>query len=185
MPESKQQLAYIGRGEYEDGKAYRCGVIVVTLTGEPREFRCTSPIRPNPLQRIAYGVRLAPHMYIEVMGKPLINAIQELVDVYLVDDPVLLKLRQSVEKPVVYARRQGSQSRGNGSTGQDATALISSPSGSFDPVVIESFEENKDDVREASVLLETASRNLDILEPFSRLTLAMRAVHEARELDAK
>jgi len=186
MPEGDLRLAYVGTDSYEDGKVYRSGALIVTLSGEPREFRCTSPVRPNQLQRITYGRSLEPHVYVEVMGKPLMRALQESVALYLVDDPVLLALREIAEQPVVYARRQGTATEraGNG-TSQASSILIPSPSGDFDPVVVQALESDPDDVRVASTVLAEAAKQLDILEPFDRLKLALQKVHESHELDDK
>ena len=35
------------------------------------EFRCTAPVRPNPLQRTLYGRTLLPHIAVELIGAPL------------------------------------------------------------------------------------------------------------------
>jgi len=184
MSEDQQRIAYLGTGEYEDGKAYRCGALVVTLHGEPKEFRCTSPLRPNALQRITYGNSLELHMLVEVMGKPLLDALQGPIDLFIVDNPILLNLRLDSERPFVFARRQGDSGGENRSIlGEGSAKLINSPTGGFDTVVVEAFHEFADDTKEAYSLLEEAARNLDVLEPFDRLQKALAKVHEAKEAE--
>ena len=184
MSDDTKRIAYVDTGDYEDGKAYRCGALVVTLRGEPKEFRCTTPVRPNALQRITYGSSLEPFMLVEVMGKPLLAAMQESIDLYIVGDPILLNLRAAVQIPMVFARRQGTSGDENRSiVGEGSAKLISSPTGEFDTVVLEAFHEFPNDTKEAFPLLEEAARNLDVLEPFDRLQKALAMVHESKEVE--
>ena len=125
-------------------------------------------------------------MYLEVMGKPLLNELQEPVTLFLVDDPVLLSLQDVAGQPLIYARRQGSKPKsGNSKQSGQSSALISAPAGDFDPVIIESTGDKEGDVAYACSILELAAQNLDILEPFERLKLAMEKVHKSKEMDKK
>ena len=68
-------LAYIILADVEDG-VLRGGILVTDAHGKPVEFRCTSPIRPNAVQRTLYGGTLMPHIAVELVGVPLVHAVQ-------------------------------------------------------------------------------------------------------------
>ena len=96
-PSSDVHIAYLSRNEFEDGKAYRGGILVVDALGRPLEFRCTSPVRPNAVQRTLYGGALEPYMLVELMGKPLLSNLRECFDILVVDEPSFLNLRDHCE----------------------------------------------------------------------------------------
>ena len=82
MKEELKYLAFVTLSEVEDG-VLRGGILVTDAHGKPVEFRCTSPIRPNTVQRTLYGGTLMPHIAVELVGKPLIQAVQASPDVGL------------------------------------------------------------------------------------------------------
>ena len=178
-------VAYLGRCEFEEGKAFRGGILLVDGRGTPLEFRCTSPIRPNPVQRMLYGDSLEPYMLAELMAKPLLQNVSQSYDIVLVDDVLFLNMRQRCECPVLFVRRQGVTVSGVGA--QDAQAisgsLIDSPSGRFDPVVVQPSSEHPQDRDSALPRLERLFAVFDVLEPFERVQRALEKVHEQKALD--
>ena len=177
------KLAYLSRCTFEDGKAYRGGILVVDSRGAPLEFRCTSAIRPNPVQRTLYGDSLDPYMQIELVGKPLLSAVRESFDILVVDDQWLLNIRQQCDRSVVLARRQGAEFSGASGGDRGSASLVDSPSGRFDPVVVEAPEGTPGDMSSAMSVLERAAVTFDPLEPFQRIHLALEKVHEQKALD--
>lgn len=191
MPESGDvnplddlHIAYLARGEFEDGKASRGGILIVDARGLPLEFRCTSPIRPNPVQRITYGDSLIPYIAVELIAKPLLRGVRESFGLILVNDPSFLNLREHFEYPTVYVRRQGDDLGGAGhEVEQESGVLLDPDAGRFDPVVIETFRQHKADTQAAHPALERVGQHLDILEPFERIKRALDKVHEEKTLD--
>ncbi|MCD6393593.1 MAG: hypothetical protein J7M40_08795, partial [Planctomycetes bacterium] len=106
MDEQFKNIAFVMLAEVEDS-VLRGGILVTDSHGKPLEFRCTSPIRPNAVQRTLYGGTLMPHIAVELVGKPLVQAIQTSPDVVLVQQEEFLSLRTRCEKPLLLARRQG------------------------------------------------------------------------------
>lgn len=179
-------IAYLCRGEFEDGKSYRGGILVVDISGKPLEFRCTSPIRPNPVQRTLYGDSLEPYMLVELMGKELLRSVRESIDLVLVNERWFLNVRDQVDTPTAFIRRQGVDlTAARGDTEGEAGALVDSPSGRFDPVVIEAFRDHLDDRETARLLLQKAAQHMDPVEPFERIMRALQKVHEEKVLDKK
>jgi hypothetical protein len=181
--DARKRLAYLARYEFEDGKAYRGGVLVVDDSGTPREFRCTSPVRPNGTQRILYGDNLDPFMLLELMGKPLLQALRESLDIVLVNDRWLLNLREQMDKPIVFLRPQGAEVIQESTNDQEAPAIIQPFSDEFEPVVVQSFPGQAEDLAFARPLLQECSARIDILEPFQRIGKALAKVHEEKVQD--
>lgn len=183
-PPSDVHIAYLSRHEFDDGKAYRGGILVVDAHGRPLEFRCTSPIRPNSVQRTLYGGTLEPYMLVELMGKPLLSNLRECFNILVVDEPSFLNLREHCDQAMLFVRRQGVE-LGAETAGSDAGAsvLVDSPSGRFDPVVAQAFRKYAGDAAAALPILEKASDHFDPLEPFERILRALEKVHEEKTLD--
>lgn len=184
LPSTNDHIAYLSRGEFEDGKAHRGGILIVDGHGRPLEFRCTSPIRPNPVQRTLYGGSLEPYMLVELIGKPLLSNVRESFTILVVDEPAFLNLREHCDQPMLFVRRQGVELRGEaGGSDAGASVLVDSPSGRFDPVVAQAFRKYAGDAASALPILERASDHFDPLEPFDRILQALKKVHEEKELD--
>jgi hypothetical protein len=176
-------LAYIARGEFEDGKAYRAGALIVNAFGAPLEFRCTSPVRPNLVQRTLYGSSLEPFMLVELMGKPLIGGLRESLDLLVVGEPSLLNLRRDGAHPTIYVRPQGADLGGPRVAGDEHAMLIEPQSQRFQPVVVQVFPEHAGDLEAARLILQTCSTHFDVMEPFQRILKALEKVHQEKTLD--
>jgi hypothetical protein len=183
-PSSDVHIAYLSRGKFEDGKAHRAGILVVDGHGRPLEFRCTSPIRPNPVQRTLYGGSLDPYMLVELMGKSLLSNLRESYNILVVNEPGFLNLREYCDRPMLFIRRQGVDLAGEAAADQaGASVLVDSPSGRFDPVVAQAFRKYAGDATDALPTLERAADHFDPLEPFERIQRALEKVHEEKALD--
>ena len=176
-------LAYLAREEFEEGRAYRAGLLIIDQRGTPREFRCTSPIRPNAVQRITYGDSLEPYMLVELMGLPLLHAARETFDVVFVNEPTFLNMREHVDSRVVYLRRQGEQFTSADTPEDNPSTLLDSPTGRFAPVVVETFRGEGEDIEVGLPLLQRAAVILDVLEPFERIQRALARIHDEQTLD--
>ena len=182
------RIAYLSKAEFDsdEGKSYRGGALVVDAHGTPLEFRCTSPIRPNAVQRTLYGSSLDPFMLVQLMAKPLLASLREEFHVLLVDDRWFLNVRDENDTPALFVRRHGTDVTGEGSGDQDKrSALIDSPSGRFAPVVAETFHKNREDTNSVSSVLQDASAHIDLLEPFQRIQRALEKVHEEKAVDQR
>jgi len=67
------------------------GAILVTdAETKPLEFRVTAPIRPTSFQKTLYGDVLLEHILVELISVPLLNAVNEQIDLIVVKDPLFL-----------------------------------------------------------------------------------------------
>ena len=56
------RLGFLGLMDFAKGDVFRGGILIVDSNGKPVEFRCTSTVKPNALQRALYGDSLMPHL---------------------------------------------------------------------------------------------------------------------------
>jgi len=77
------------------------GYLVLNLMGQPLEFHCTTPVKPNRAQKILYGPTLRPFLFSERLGETLVRKSRQSADVIFVDQPEVLPLGAHVKKPVV------------------------------------------------------------------------------------
>jgi len=185
MNEELDYIAFVTLAEVEEG-VLRGGILVTDVNGKPVEFRCTSPIQPNPVQRTLYGSTLMPHIAVELVGIPLLKSVQALPGVVLVQQEEFLALRMKCENPLLLARRQGQDIQLSEEDKKDQPEeLLSSPSGNFTPVIITCHWDYPDDVKQCKEKLGWTFANCDLVEPFERVKTALRTLHEQGVLTEK
>lgn len=81
-------------------ESLRGGILVTNIRTEPVEFRCTDRVRPTLLQKTLWGGRLPRYLAVEIVGKPLIDALTEGPSLVLIRNPDLLELRLRCDIPV-------------------------------------------------------------------------------------
>lgn len=178
MSEELTHLAFIMLADVEEG-VLRGGILVTDAHGKPVEFRCTSPIQPNAVQRTLYGTTLMPHIAVELVGVPLVKNVQTSPDVVLVQQEEFLSLRTRCDQPLLLARRQGEDMQVAEDGGkQQPEELLSSPSGKFTPVVVSCHWDYPDDVAQCKEGLGWTFANCDLVEPFERVKTALATLHE-------
>jgi len=178
MKEEFENLGFITLEEVEEG-VLRGGILITDAHGKPVEFRCTSPIRPNAVQRTLYGGTLMPHIAVELVGKPLVRAVQASPDLVLVQQEEFLLLRSKCEKPVLLARRQGEDMQLSEESGKSQPEeVLSSLSGKFAPVVVTCHWDYPDDIVQCKERLGWMFSNCDLVEPFERVKTALTTLHE-------
>ena len=152
------------------------GVIMVTDTEtKPIEFRVTSPIKPTSFQKILYGNVLEEHISVELVALPLLNAINEELDLILVNDANFLGINSKQETRAVRIF-SGSKAATN-----NLSQLQLKPSnGRPDPVLLETSKEMEDELPGIIEALTPLSLRRDLIEPFDRLKLACEQVHNKR-----
>jgi hypothetical protein len=172
-----KNLGFIALAEVESG-VLRGGILITDPHGKPLEFRCTSPIRPNAVQRTLYGGTLMPHIAVELVGQPLVQAVTASPDVVLVQQEEFLSLRTRFEKPLLLARRQGEDMKLSKETDKkQPEELLSSSSGKFTPVVVTCHWDYPDDIAQCKEGLGGMFSNCDLVEPFERVKTALKTLH--------
>jgi hypothetical protein len=75
------------------------GYLLLNAAGQPLEFHCTAPVKPNRAQQILYGPTLESYLYGEQIGATLINASQRRPVVLLVEQRAAMSVREHIELP--------------------------------------------------------------------------------------
>jgi hypothetical protein len=180
----KARLAFLGYLEFDNASAYRGAILVTDEWGKPLEFRCTAPVKPNPVQRTLYGQTLMPHILVELIGKPLLEAVQEKPEVVVIQEGRFFDLRCKTDTPLICIRRQGAgvDVRGDDEDGKPKPVVISSESGKFEALVIEPHWQFGEDTDLCRRRIHELSGRWDLVEPFERLTKGLEYVHQQKVL---
>jgi hypothetical protein len=140
------------------GKGFVGGLLVTTQHGRPLEFQCTTPVRPNPTQKILYGPTLQSYLLGELIGQTLIQRAQVKPQLVLVDDSDMLELRPHVQIPVALCKDDDRS---------DVDAfLIGRQALSFHPAALS-------DRSEVQSMKRWFTQDVDLLEPFDRVRDAL------------
>jgi len=84
----------------EEPSGFVGGYLVTNAWGRPLEFRLSSAVQPNNVQRILYGETLDAYVRGEVIGKTLIEKTATAVQCVFVDHPSTLAVRLHTIMPV-------------------------------------------------------------------------------------
>ena len=155
------------------------GAILVTdERGYPLEFRCTTPVRPTSIQKTLYGALLKPYVSVELCGKRLLAEVQRKPALVVTPSQDLLPL-SSEQVPIVTVLRAGEVIETESSARHLDRERLESSSGSFQPVVIMSRQDQQIEIGSVKTTLNELFRNFDLLEPFDRIKTALKALAES------
>jgi len=140
------------------GKGFVGGLLVTTQHGRPLEFQCTTPVKPNPTQKILYGPTLKSYLLGELIGQTLIQRAQVKAQLVLVDDTDMLDLRQHVQVPVALCEDDDQST--------NDPFLIGRQVLSFHP-------DAAADQNEVQSMKRWFTQDVDLLEPFERVRDAL------------
>jgi len=170
-------LGFVAVAEIEED-VFRGGILVTDSRGKPLEFRCTSPIHPNNVQKTLYGRTLCPHIAVTLVGLPLLRGVTQSPDIVMVNQPEFLEMRPDLDKAVLLLSKQGAaMTLAEGNEMRVIRELLTSPSGRFDPIVATCHWEHGPDLRVIEHL-RMACSTIDLMEPFERINTALKFVHE-------
>ena len=150
------------------------GYLVISDTGRPLEFHCSTPIRPNQAQRILYGPTLRPYLLGEVIGQALVNKAQIPVKTLLTDLEEMLSLALLVDYPVLWIEEANEKPQ----EGQ-ADSLGHIPQISLEKYGIRGTSTCNWEPQSMKATLEQLFANIDLQEPFGRIR---DAIAEAQRL---
>jgi len=86
-----RKIAFLETYTLENDAGIMGAILVTDADTKPLEFRVTAPIKPTNFQRTLYGDVLLEHILTELVSVPLLNAINEEIDLILVRDPLFLR----------------------------------------------------------------------------------------------
>ena len=184
MADQKQILvAFLAVRPTQDGEGYLGGLLVTDETGIPQEFRCTHPLRPTAPQKALYGDTLKPHIFNQLVGLPLIRASTTSPVFCCVEEPILLQLGDDVNLPVVHLQRLGEvlavdAPQANGLKSPQKPRRIDSERVGFQPISANFGHGHEPDLETILDDLQRVFNQIDLLEPFDRITTAINTLVE-------
>ena len=177
------RLGFLGYVAFRDGEAYRGGLLITDGNGKPVEFRSTTPVKPNVLQRTLYGATMMSHIATELLGVPLLKSVEQKPSVILIRDEIFFGVRSQVETPLFRIEQQQ-----NGTTSLPSAyartndEALKSPA-NYIPIVATPHGAHQDDLSLCKPILKEVFGRMDLYEPFERLENAISYVHENKVLE--
>ncbi len=160
------KLGYIDFLKTQDG--YRAGLLITDETTKPVEFRVTTDVKIDELQKILYGSSLENVLYKEQFAVELIDAAQEDFDVLLTKEKELLSIREKIGKPVGFIRKFDPFKAMDRNSHK-----IVNLADRFEPLALTVSQEDSKLVIPISRKLQEIYRNFNIMEPFDRIKKAI------------
>ncbi len=159
-------LAYIDF--LETKKGYKAGVLVTDETTKPLEFRVTTNVKIDELQKILYGESLENILYKERFAVELINSLQEDFDILLTKEKSLLSLREEIGKPILFIQKH------DPFKAMDRYShKVVNLADKFPALVVTITPEDSKLLVPISRKLQEIYKNFNIMEPFNRIQKAI------------
>ena len=169
-------IGFLGVYRFENGSATRGAILITAIDTKPLEFRVTAPVRPQNFQATLYGEFLNEHIAVDLVGLPLLNAVERKPNLLLVRDELLLGISNKQQIPIVRMMRVDEPSR---RIEIDPLTLNSSDS-SRQAVKIYTSKKFADLLQTITDQLQALFSQRDLMEPFERLEKACTDVHDRK-----
>lgn len=169
-------IGFLGIHRFEDGDAIRGAILISDRETKPLEFRVTGPVRPQKFQEIVYGGLLNEHIFVELIGLPLLNALQQQPNLIVVRDILFLEINIKQEIPTVLLLKEDEPLLKRGTSSKPLNPQDSGRP----PVKICTLDQFEPNLEEISHQLQPIFLNRDLLEPFERLEKACADVHSRK-----
>lgn len=169
-------VGFLGVYSFEDRTATRGAILVTAMDTKPLEFRVTAPVRPKSFQTILYGELLNEHIAVDLIGLPLLEAIENKPDLILVRDELLLEISSKQEIPTIRIMKVDDPVMKRGIEPQQ----LNSPDSSDQPAKVYTSKKFAGSLQSIAEQLQVVSLHRDLLEPFERLERACTDVHNRK-----
>jgi hypothetical protein len=162
------RIAFLETYNLEDNGGVMGAILVTDKDTKPVEFRVTAPIKTTNFQKTLYGDVLTEHVLVELISIPLINAINEEIDLILVKDLLFLGAneKQGIRVVRITNSEENHQSKNGNSIGTNGATLFIETSGKYES-----------ELPEIKELVNQLSKGRNLMEPFERLKVACEQVH--------
>ncbi len=173
------KLAFLETYNLENNGGVMGAILVTDSDTKPLEFRVTAPIKPTSFQKTLYGDVLLEHILVELISVPLLNAINEPVDLILVKDPFFLGANNKQGVRVVRVFDEG-EGKSRVSSKSEQLSFSSNGSGK---TMIETSKKFETEITSIKETLNRLAEHRNLLEPFERLKLACEQVHQQKSIE--
>ena len=167
-----RKIAFLETYTLESDAGIMGAILVTDSDTKPLEFRVTAPIKPTNFQKTLYGDVLLEHILTELVSVPLLNAINEEIDLILVKDPLFLGVNEKQGIRVVRILNEDEGQQKVGKTVQELASSNGSPK-----TFVETTKKFEAELAEIKAKLSFISEHRNLIEPFDRLKVACEQVH--------
>ncbi|ACN98912.1 hypothetical protein [Sulfurihydrogenibium azorense] len=164
---------YIDYVENENNEL-RFGVLVVDKKLKPVEFRITSKIILEDIQKILYGETLKETLFIEKIGNEILNSVESNYDYIFCKDKSFLLLRNSTSKPIFLLEKFDEFKPRD----RYSVKLVS-PLGKFDNISLKYLSNDEKYISSITKELLEIFKYADIMEPFKRIEKAINYIDKS------
>ncbi len=160
----------------DDNGGIMGAILVTDADTKPLEFRVTAPIKTTNFQKTLYGDVLLEHILVELISVPLINALNEEIDIIIVKDNLFLGANNKQGVRVV--RVSGDDTSSKSKNGQELKSFNGNGK-----MFVETSKKYESELGQIKDLLNEVAENRNLLEPFDRLKQACEQVHLQKTSD--
>lgn len=157
------------------------GLLVVDMSGDPKEFRCTAPVQPTMLQQMLWGENLRRHIVADLLLAPLVKAVELLPNVIIVQQRDFLHARRGVSLPIILVRRASTDPQPVLLGLETVTTQLSLGPDNREEYILECFAATPADLEVSQPLLVDFCKNCFLLEPFKRIEQAITLLKQRLE----
>ncbi|MDR1472269.1 MAG: hypothetical protein LBS75_07075 [Synergistaceae bacterium] len=181
LEKGKQLLGYLTVDEREN--YFRGAALVTDSRGIPTDFRYTEPVRPTKLERILYGSALDIYLREEIILGNLLDAIETKPSLWLVCDEALMAPIQKISRLPAITLEQSTRAPLETSGQLEPTAehgvFVFQADNISAPLRLFVADENAAKLEQLAGILAAAAEEMELMEPFARITKAIEAVSES------
>jgi hypothetical protein len=182
------RLGYLAVQASTDALTFVGGLLTTDSELRPLDFRCTTTVRPTPLQKVLYGEILQQHLFVDLLGLTLVRAADPQPDLILFQDSALLYLQRKLDS---MAALWAAVEPGAAGSPTDAIhppidtqhlTITGFSGGTIGIFVYPGYGER---IAQVKTLLESVAMHFDLLEPFGRMPrLLAQALQPPKTSDA-
>lgn len=173
------KLAFLETYTLSENGGVMGAILVTDSETKPLEFRVTAPIRPTSFQKTLYGDVLLEHILVELISVPLLNAVNEQIDLIIVKDPLFLGANNKQGIRVVRLLSDEKQK----SKSNTAVEALNTPMNGTVKGYLETSQKFAEELKGIKASLEKISEARNLSEPFERLKAACEQVQLQRTND--
>ena len=162
----------------DDNGGIMGAILVTDADTKPLEFRVTAPIKTTNFQKTLYGDVLLEHILVELISVPLINALNEEIDIILVKNNLFLGANNKQGVRIVHVFGDNDSSAKGGKNAQELKGSTSNGK-----MLVETSKKYESELGQMKDLLNEIAENRNLLEPFDRLKQACEQVHLQKTSD--
>jgi len=155
-------IAYLSCPQ-DSGRNYLGGLLLTDYRTRPLEFAVVSPVKVSVMQRIIHGRTLDEAITVDVVARRLLSEATKPPDIIFVDSDLLLGLQRLTEIPVAKLSRE------QNSVSQPTTIST----------LKYSTSRTADNESTVGEVLATLEGHADLLDPFTRMTEAIREAQKS------